>query len=56
MTEPIKSQRRPGECYPWEEKRKELPEITGDAQLVEKMWKDIDALGYMYIWTCLLAF
>ena len=56
MTESKTPQRRPGECFPWEEKKKELPDIPGDPQLAEKMWKDIDALGYMYIWFCLLAF
>ncbi len=46
----------PGVCIPWEEKRKELPEITGDADLVKRVWEDIDALGYVYIWQCLLSF
>ena len=48
--------RKPGACIPWEEKVKELPEITGDKELVQKIWEDIDALGYMYIWQCLLSF
>ena len=46
----------PGVCIPWEEKRKELPQISGDEDLVRKVWEDIDALGNMYIWQCLLSF
>jgi hypothetical protein len=48
--------RPPGVCIPWEEKRKELPPITGDAKLVEKIWQDVDGLAYTYIWHCLLSF
>ena len=39
-----------------QEKLKELPEIRGDAELVKRVWEDIDALGYTYIWQCLLSF
>lgn len=48
--------RKPGVCIPWEEKLKELPPIKGDAELVKKVWEDTDALGYIYIWHCLLSF
>ena len=27
-----------------------------DKELVKKVWEDVDALGYMYIWQCLLSF
>ena len=47
---------KPGVCIAWEQKLKELPEITGDEQLIRRVWEDIDALGYMYIWQCLLSF
>jgi len=47
---------RPGVCYPWEEKVKTLPEITGDKDLVRRVWEDIDAFGNMYIWQLLLSF
>ncbi|MBN2507568.1 MAG: hypothetical protein JXQ71_12825 [Verrucomicrobia bacterium] len=47
---------RPGVCLPWETKAPELPEITGDPQLVRKIWEDIDALGNAYIWQLLLSF
>jgi hypothetical protein len=50
------SKPKPGVCIPWEQKRKELPQIQGDEQLMQKIWEDIDSLGYMYIWQCLLAF
>ena len=54
--EQLKAKRPPGTCLPWEEKRKELPVIAGDEQLIERVWKDVDALGYMYIWQILLSF
>ncbi len=48
--------REPGVCIPWEEKLEELPEICGDEGIVKRVWEDVDALGYMYIWQCLLSF
>ena len=47
---------KPGVCIPWESKVKELPAITGDKALVQRVWEDIDALAYVYIWQCLLSF
>lgn len=47
---------RPGICLPWEEKASELPEITGDPALIERMWEQIEGLGNMYIWQLLLSF
>jgi uroporphyrinogen-III decarboxylase len=47
---------RPGVCIPWEEKLKELPQIQGSPELVRTIWENIDALGYTYIWHCLLSF
>jgi len=47
---------KPGICIPWEEKRKEFEKITGDEQLIRRIWEDIDSLGYVYIWQCLLSF
>ncbi|MGD8239436.1 MAG: uroporphyrinogen decarboxylase family protein [Armatimonadota bacterium] len=46
----------PGVCVPWEEKLKELPEIPGDRDLVQRVWENVDALGYTYIWHCLVSF
>ncbi len=51
-----KSKRKPGVCVPWQEKVKELPEIQGDKDLVRRIWEQNDALGYMYIWHCLVSF
>jgi hypothetical protein len=47
---------KPGVCFPWEQRVKDLPEITGDPAMVQKIWEDIDALGNMYIWQLLLSF
>src|SRR5260221_5907309 len=47
---------RPGVCFPWEQRVKELPEITGKPELIQKIWEDIDAFGNMYIWQLLLSF
>ena len=47
---------KPGACLPWEEKLKELPEISGDRDIVQRVWEDIDSLGNMFIWQCLLSF
>lgn len=48
--------RRPGVCLPWEEKLRELPELTGDKELLRRVWEEVDALGYTYIWQLLLSF
>jgi hypothetical protein len=56
MSEQEKPKRSPGACVPWEEKRKELPPITGDEALMKRVWENIDALGYVYVWQCLLSF
>ncbi len=47
---------KPGACFPWENKAKELPEITGDAAMVKRVWEDIDGLANMFIWQVLLSF
>ena len=56
MKEREKTKRKPGVCVPWDEKRRELSQIKGDEELVKKVWEDVDALAYMYIWQCLLSF
>jgi len=56
MADKEKPTRPPGTCIPWDEKRKEFPKITGDEQLIKRIWENIDALGYVYIWQCLLSF
>jgi len=47
---------KPGACFPWEERVKDLPEITGDKAMVQRIWEDIDAMGNSYIWQLLLSF
>ncbi len=47
---------KPGICRPWEEKAKELPPITGDQDLVRRVWDNVEALGNTYIWQLLLSF
>jgi len=56
MAEKQEVRRPPGVCIPWEEKLKELPPIQGDAELARKVWQDVDALGYVFIWQCMLSF
>jgi hypothetical protein len=46
----------PGVCIPWEVKRAEFPQILGDEGLVRRVWEEVDAWGYVYIWQCLLSF
>jgi uroporphyrinogen-III decarboxylase len=47
---------KPGICVPWEEKLKELPEISGDRELVKAVWENVEGFGNMFIWQCLLSF
>jgi len=56
MTQKQETKKEPGVCIPWQEKLRELPEIAGDEQLLRRVWQDIDALGYLYIWQCLVSF
>ena len=46
----------PGVCTPWEEKALELPAVTGNADLVRRVWEQVDRLGNDYIWQLLLSF
>jgi len=56
MSKQEEAKSQPGICIQWEEKLKELGEISGDKELVRKIWEDNEALAYMYIWHCLLSF
>ncbi|MEM2027667.1 MAG: uroporphyrinogen decarboxylase family protein [Candidatus Bathyarchaeia archaeon] len=53
---PQKSNTRPGICIPWEEKRKELPQISGDERIFREIWEEIESFGYLFIWQILLSF
>lgn len=46
----------PGVCVPWEAKARELGEIPGNAALAKRVWEDVEALAYTYIWHCLESF
>ena len=56
MNEISATNRPPGTTIPWDQKVKEMPPIVGDQELVERVWKQTDSLGYLYIYFCLLAF
>lgn len=45
-----------GACIPWSEKRKEIPIISGDADLAQCIWEEIDAMANSFIWQVLLSF
>ena len=38
----------PGVCIPWEDKKKELPKITGDENLLRSVWENVDLFGYTH--------
>jgi hypothetical protein len=46
----------PGQCIPWAQKRPEVGPISGDAALLERVWSQVDGLGNMFVWQCLLSF
>ncbi|MGC8643366.1 MAG: uroporphyrinogen decarboxylase family protein [Isosphaeraceae bacterium] len=48
--------KRPGVVTPWQEKRSQIPSISGDPDLVQRVWEEIDGLANMYIWQILLSF
>jgi hypothetical protein len=48
--------REPGVCIPWEEKKAELPDLTGDPAIVREIWEEVDGLAYVYVWHCLVSF
>jgi hypothetical protein len=50
------TKRSPGACIPWLEKLTEIPRIQRHEEMVERVWKDVDGLGNMFIWQVLLSF
>ena len=52
----VTTSRKPGVCFPWEEKIQELPAITGDPGLYQRIWEENEAWAYAFIWHCLLSF
>ncbi len=47
---------RPGLCVPWEDKVREFSELSGDVELSQRVWEQVEGLGHTFIWMCLLAF
>jgi hypothetical protein len=47
---------KPGVCLPWEVKLAELGQITGDGDLARRIWEEVEALAYLYIWHMVLSF
>ena len=47
---------QPGECYPWRQKRAEIPTIEGDEQLFRTIWQNMEGLSNTFIWQLLLSF
>jgi methoxylated aromatic compound---corrinoid protein Co-methyltransferase len=52
----MNSKLKTASCIRWEEKLKELPNISGNSDLAKRVWEDIDSLGHTFIWHCLLSF
>jgi len=53
---PLGSKAKPGICIPWSEKRKEIPVIPGDEDILRRIWEEIESHGYLFIWQVLLSF
>lgn len=56
LCHPVATLKPPGTCVPWAEKARELPPITGDPALIQRVWEGTDALANVFIWQCLLSF
>ena len=56
MSEQQPTSVRRARAFPGKRNARSFPQITGDEQLVKRVWEDVDALGYMYIWQVLLSF
>ncbi len=55
MPSPGPAARPPGSVVPWEKKRLELGELSGDLQLLQDVWNNVDSLAHTYIWHMLLG-
>lgn len=47
---------QPGTCVSWEERRAERGPIPGSEELVQRIWEEIDANAYTFIWHWLVSF
>jgi len=49
--------RQPGMCISWDEYKEGLNKpIQGSAELAERLWKQVDSNGAMFIWQMLISF
>lgn len=48
--------RPPGTCIPWQERKRELPEVRRHADLAQQVWEDIDGFAHTFIWHLLVSF
>lgn len=56
MSQPSTVGLRPGVCVPWEIHREARPAADGDPELLRRIWEEVEALGYSFIWQCLVSF
>ncbi len=56
LAERLKPRVPAGICLPWQVKASELPAITGDVDMIRRVWEQIDGLGNMFVWQVLLSF
>jgi len=52
----FKTDDRAGVCIPWEQHRTGGSPLPGDEALAKRIWQEVDGLGYIFIWHCLLSF
>jgi uroporphyrinogen-III decarboxylase len=45
-----------GIVRPWEDKLGEFPQVTGDVDLMKRIWSETDGLASMFVFQCLLSF
>lgn len=45
-----------GVVRPWEDKVGEFPQVTGDVDLMKRIWGETDGLANMFVYQCLLSF
>jgi len=54
---PLGPKARPaGSVVPWDKKRQDLGQVTGNAALLKDVWDNIDSLANLYIWQILVSF
>jgi hypothetical protein len=46
----------PGAVVPWENAKGGWPSVTGDEELVRRIWAQTDGLAYLFVWHILVSF